>query len=100
MTESAGVDHEVHEDHGHSTAAWTAVAVIMAGSLVMSIAVVFPSVLGFVIGAVVAVIGIILGKVLSMAGYGSKASTHEASHRSGSGSADLPGRNQHDSGTS
>ncbi|MDQ2781402.1 HGxxPAAW family protein [Lapillicoccus sp.] len=100
MTESAGVDHEMHEDHGHSTAAWTAVAFIMAGSLVMSIAVVFPSVLGFVIGAVVVVIGIILGKVLSMAGYGSTAGTREASHRTGTASADLPGRNQHDSGTS
>jgi len=91
--------HETHEDHGHSRAAWTGVAVILVGTLVMAVAVVFPSVLWFVVGTVIALLGIAAGKILAMAGYGSKASTKEAASDSGAGRADLPGRSQHDSGT-
>lgn len=95
-----GVQHgdEEHESHGHSVAAWTAVVVILVGSVVMSLAVVFPSVVWFVVGAVVVVLGMVAGKVLAMAGYGDKASTYQATHRAG-GRADLPGRSQHNSGT-
>jgi uncharacterized protein DUF6704 len=99
-TGGAGQDvDDAHGGHGHSTAAWTAVTVILVGSVVMALAVVFPSVLWFVVGAVIAVVGAISGKVLSMAGYGAKASTYEAAHRPGQERADLPGRSQHDSGT-
>ena len=92
-------DHEEHESHGHSVAAWTAVVVILVGSVVMSLAVVFPSLTWFIIGAVIVVLGIIAGKVLAMAGYGDKASTYQAAHRAGGRGAELPGRQQHDSGT-
>ncbi len=92
-------DEAEHESHGHSTAAWTAVGVILVGSLVMSFAVIFPSVLWFVIGAVIVVLGIASGKVLAMAGYGAKASTRDAAHAGGAQQAELPGRSQHDSGT-
>jgi hypothetical protein len=94
-----GVNHDEHESHGHSVAAWTAVVVILVGTVIMSLAVVFPSVLWFVVGAVVVVLGIVAGKVLAMAGYGHKASTYQAAHRAGGRSAELPGRQQHDSGT-
>ena len=47
----------------------------------MSLAVVFPSALWFVVGAVVVVLGAITGKVLAMAGYGAKKSTYQAVHR-------------------
>ena len=92
-------DYEEHESHGHSVAAWTAVVVILVGSVVMSLAVVFPSLTWFLIGAVIVVLGIIAGKVLAMAGYGDKASTYQAAHRAGGRGAELPGRQQHDSGT-
>ena len=92
-------DYEEHESHGHSVAAWTAVVVILVGSVVMSLAVVFPSLTWFIIGAVIVVLGIIAGKVLAMAGYGDKASTYQAAHRAGGRGAELPGRQQHDSGT-
>jgi hypothetical protein len=98
---TSGVEHsdeEEHESHGHSMAAWAAVGIILVGALVMSLAVVFPSVLWFVIGAVIVVAGAVTGKVLAMAGYGDKASTYEATHHAG-GNADLPGRTQPDSGT-
>lgn len=60
-----------HEDHGHSTAAWTGVGVILIGSIVVSVAVLLPSVLLGIIGAAIIVAGAGAGKVLSMAGYGS-----------------------------
>lgn len=85
-----------HESHGHSVAAWTAVGVICLGSLIMSLAVVFPSVVWFVVGAIVVIAGAVAGKVLAMAGYGAKAATHAGAHRSG---AELPGNSQHNSGT-
>jgi hypothetical protein len=63
-------DHEIHEDHGHSIAAWTAVAVILVGSAVASLAVVLTNTALFVIGLVICVLGAVAGKVLSLAGYG------------------------------
>ena len=95
----SGVDHEMHESHGHSTAAWTGVGVILVGTLIMALAVVFPSVLWFVVGTVIAVLGIAAGKILAMAGYGAKAGTKAAAEGRGAERADLPGRSQHDSGT-
>ena len=90
-------EHDEHEEsHGHSVAAWTGVGTIMAGSLVMSFAVIFPTVWLFVVGAVICVAGAALGKILSMAGYGALASTRGAV---ADGSGATPGRSQHDSGT-
>ena len=65
-------EHEIHEDHGHSVAAWTAVTILLVGSALMAVAVIIASVVLFVVGAVVCVVGLIAGKVLGMAGYGAK----------------------------
>jgi hypothetical protein len=65
-------EQEIHEDHGHSFAAWTAVIVIIVGSAIASLAVVLRSVPLFVVGIVVCVLGAVAGKVLGMAGYGTK----------------------------
>ena len=65
-------EHEIHEDHGHSVAAWAAVGTLLVGTAVMSWAVVVVSVALFVVGAVICVIGVVVGKVLGMAGYGAK----------------------------
>ena len=67
--------HEIHEDHGHSVAAWTAVVVILIGSAVASWAVVVASTVLFVVGLVICLVGAVAGKVLSMAGYGAKTAT-------------------------
>ncbi|MGL5867189.1 MAG: HGxxPAAW family protein [Dermatophilaceae bacterium] len=61
-------DHD--DDHGHSIAAWTAVAVIIVASAVMSAAVLWPNPWLFAGGVALAVAGAVAGKVLSMAGYG------------------------------
>jgi hypothetical protein len=59
-----------HASHGSSPAAWTAVGLVMLGSLIMSIAVVVTTVWLFVVGAVVAVGGAVAGKMLSAMGFG------------------------------
>ena len=88
------------EDHGHSFAAWVAVGILLVATLVMSLAVVFPSVLWFVIGAVIAVIGVATGKVLSMAGYGApKAGTMKGARGEKGDHVNRPGKSQVGSGT-
>ena len=63
-------EHEIHEDHGHSVAAWTGVGVILFGSALASWGVAVASTALFVIGLVICVLGAVAGKVLSLAGYG------------------------------
>lgn len=64
---------EQHEDHGHSTAAWTGVGVILVGAAVAAVAVAIPNMVLGILGAVIMIAGVIAGKVLSMAGYGADA---------------------------
>ena len=44
--------HEEHDDHGHSVAAWTAVGILIVASAIMALAVLFPNLWLFVGGAV------------------------------------------------
>ena len=76
---------EQHEDHGHSVASWTAVAIVLVGSLIASIGVLLPSLVLGIIGGAVIVIGAVSGKFLSMAGYGSK-----SHHAQAGGVVDAP----------
>lgn len=71
-TAARQVQHDPY-GHGHSVAAWTAVCVVMLGSLLMSIAVGigFQATWLFIVGAVVVAVGAILGKVLGAMGFGS-----------------------------
>ena len=59
--------------HGNSVAAWTAVSVVMLGSLVMSAAVAlgWDALWLFIVGVVIVVLGPVLGKVLGALGFGS-----------------------------
>lgn len=61
---------EEHDHHGNSVAAWTGVGIVLGGFTIMALAVLFPSVVVFIVGVVVAIIGVVVGKVMSMAGYG------------------------------
>ncbi|HMT31791.1 MAG TPA: hypothetical protein PKC73_11710 [Dermatophilaceae bacterium] len=71
-------DNTHHDNHGQSTAAWTAVAILLVAAIVMSWAVVVASKPLFIIGAVIAVAGVVAGKVLAMAGYGvDKSAAHK-----------------------
>ena len=59
--------------HGHSLAAWVAVFVVMAGSLVLSLAVVFGLLWLGIVGAVITAFGGVVGKLLGAMGFGTKA---------------------------
>ena len=78
MEQAQSPQQEHHEDHGHSVAAWTAVGVILLGSLVMAVAVVLGSVWLFVVGTLVVVVGAVLGKVLSAMGFGANVTIESA----------------------
>ena len=58
-----------HQD-GHSTAAWTAVGILLVASFLICLAVVVKSGLMAVVGIVLVVVGVAAGKVLAMAGFG------------------------------
>jgi hypothetical protein len=58
--------------HGHSAAAWAAVFIVMAGSLIISIAVVVGWLWLGIVGAVVVVAGGLAGKLLAAMGFGAK----------------------------
>jgi hypothetical protein len=76
---------EQHEDHGHSTAAWTGVGIILLGTAIASVAVVIPSLVLGIIGAVVIVAGVAAGKMMSMAGLG-----HNGHHAQAGSVVDAP----------
>jgi fatty acid desaturase len=56
--------------HGHTTAAWTAVAIIFIGSLISAVALPLAWAWLFFVGLGVMVLGAVVGKVLQMMGLG------------------------------
>ena len=58
-----------HRD-GQSTAAWTAVAIVLLATLLIAVAVVIPSWPMAIVGIVLVVVGVAAGKILAMAGLG------------------------------
>lgn len=62
-------------NHGHTTAAWTTVIVVLVGAVLSSVAMIFAAVPLVWVGGVVIVLGIIAGKVLQILGYGQGGAT-------------------------
>jgi hypothetical protein len=58
-----------HRD-GQSTAAWSAVAIVLLAALVISVAIVVGSWPVAIVGIVLVVVGAAAGKILAMAGFG------------------------------
>lgn len=58
--------------HGHSVAAWAGVTVCLVGFLILSLAVVFPSLLWGIIGGVVILASLPVSYFMAKAGYGVK----------------------------
>lgn len=75
---------EIHEDHGHSVAAWTCVGILMVAALLISFGVAFGNHVLDIIGVVLIFVGVAAGIVLNKAGFGSvpaperQSSTHES----------------------
>ncbi|MFK4089715.1 HGxxPAAW family protein [Kribbella sp. NPDC020789] len=66
-----------HDAHGNSTAAWTAVAIILVGFTVGAIAMVLgPNWLLFWIAVGIVVLGALAGKVLQLLGFGVPTDDH------------------------
>ncbi|GAB2674370.1 HGxxPAAW family protein [Thalassiella azotivora] len=61
-----------HDDHGHSVAAWTLVAIVLVGCLISSFALVLAQPWMFWAGLGVVVVGLVVGKVLQAMGFGAK----------------------------
>ena len=58
------------EDHGHSTAAWTAVVIALAGFVVGGLALVLARPWLFYIGLGLLVLAAVIGKMMQMMGLG------------------------------
>ena len=58
-----------HSD-GQSTAAWTAVAILLLAAFLICLAVVIASWPMAIVGMVLVVVGVAAGKILAMAGFG------------------------------
>ena len=56
--------------HGQSTAAWTAVTILLIASFLISVAVVVTSWPLAIVGIVLIVVGVAAGKILAMVGLG------------------------------
>ena len=61
---------KVHEEHGHTVAAWTAVGIAILAFLVGSIGVVIARPAVFWIGIALLPIALIVGKLLGLLGFG------------------------------
>ncbi len=65
-------DRTKHHGHGNSPAAWTAVAIIMVGSVIAGIAVVLGEWTIFYVAAIgLPLLGLLVGKVMTRMGLGS-----------------------------
>ncbi|RNI18149.1 HGxxPAAW family protein [Flexivirga caeni] len=62
--------HEVHEDHGHSVAAWTTVVFLLVAALCVGVGVAWGLHPFYYLGGALAVVGVIAGKVLYKMGFG------------------------------
>lgn len=70
------VHQETHlEGHGNSVAAWTGVGIVLLGSLISCLGLIFDQMWMFFGGFVVIALGAVVGKVMSRMGYG--AQVHE-----------------------
>ena len=66
------MSNQVHDNHGQTPAAWTAVTIITIAFFLGSFAVVLAMPWLFWVSVALVVVGGIVGKVMSMMGYGAK----------------------------
>jgi hypothetical protein len=79
------------DSHGHTPAAWTAVAIMFLGFLISGIALPFSLVWLFFVGLAVVALGAVVGKVMQMMGMGNTVTYKDArdpdyDHAGGTGS--------------
>ncbi len=63
--------HGAHDDsHGHSTAAWTGVGIMLLGAAIICVGIVIPMAAMWIFGTILFVAGAIAWPVMNKAGYG------------------------------
>ncbi|MFC6707321.1 HGxxPAAW family protein [Flexivirga alba] len=67
---------EIHEDHGHSVAAWTTVCFLLVASICVSIGVAWGLHPFYYIGGALAVVGVLVGKAMGKMGFGNHHKLH------------------------
>ncbi len=70
--QTVSVQHEAHEDHGSTPAAWTAVALISLAFVIGTLAIILGNWPLFWGAVALVIVGAITGKVLAMMGFGKK----------------------------
>jgi hypothetical protein len=71
MAQQATGHTDAHqESHGHSVASWILVALLLAGTFVVGLAIVLGLLWLVIIGLVLCALGLIAGRLLQMAGFG------------------------------
>lgn len=61
---------EIHEDHGHSVAAWTTVGFLLVASICVGVGVAWGLHPLYYIGGALALVGVLAGKALGKMGFG------------------------------
>ena len=61
---------DVHDDHGNTPAAWTAVIIMIVGFLVGAAGVIMATPWVAFVGVGIIVVGVVVGKVMQTMGYG------------------------------
>lgn len=70
---------DVHDNHGQTPAAWTAVIIIMFAFFLGTFAVIIAQPWLFWVSVGLIVVGVIVGQVMSMMGYGAKQQEDDSS---------------------
>ncbi|MCL3861878.1 HGxxPAAW family protein [Actinotalea sp. K2] len=73
-------------NHGHTTAAWTTVILVLVGAVVASLAVMGSLVWLFWVGLGIVLLGVIVGRVLKMLGFGQPGPSTDSRDTAHSGS--------------
>ena len=66
------MSEDVHDNHGQTPAAWTAVTIIIVAFFLGTFAVVIAQPWLFWVSVGLIVVGVVVGQVMSMMGYGAK----------------------------
>ena len=63
-------EHVVHDHHGQSVAAWTAVGILLVAAALISLSFPLDSTPILIVGIALVVVGLVVGKVLAATGFG------------------------------
>jgi hypothetical protein len=79
---------ELHDRHGNSVAAWTAVTIVAIAGIVAAVGVSVATPWLFWVGVLLAALGVVVGKVMAMMGFGVAGAVAAAQARAGSAATD------------